>query len=83
MFLRRLLKACDITDDEVTDDGSTEDKSISHTVTFKCIGTTHDPHAQEVFEKVSLLLEKGVKVPVDIFPVADNPRDKQAIAFKW
>jgi len=30
-----------------------------------------------------LLLDKGVKVPVNIFPEAENPRDNQAIAFKW
>jgi len=72
----------DVTDDDVTDDGSTEEKSITHTVTFKCIGTTHHPNAQEVLEKVSLLLDKGVNVPVDIFPEADNPHDNQAIAFK-
>ena len=53
-------------DSDVTDDGSTENKSITHTVTFKCIGTTHHPRAQEVLEKVSLLLDIGVNVPVNL-----------------
>ena len=68
-------------DSDVTDDGSTETSTL-HTVTFKCIGTTHDLNAQEVLQKVSLLLNKGEVVSVNIYPEPDNPYDNQAIAFK-
>ena len=36
--------------------------SQTHTVTFKCIGTTHNFNAQEVASKVSTLLEQGEQV---------------------
>ena len=36
--------------------------SQTHTVTCKHIGTTHNFHAQEVFSKVSTLLEQGEQV---------------------
>ena len=59
---------------------STPDKE--HTVTFKCIGTTHDLHAQEVLKCVSEQLHNGNVVPVSIFPEPSNQYDSKAIAFK-
>jgi len=56
--------------------------SATHTVTFKCIGTTHVSVSQQVLQKVSGLLHKGETVPVDIFSEPDNPCDSKAIAFK-
>ena len=40
--------------------------SQTHTVTFKCIGTTHNFNAQEVLRRVSTLLEQGQQVPVKL-----------------
>ena len=68
-------------DSDVTDDGSAETSTL-HTVPFKCIGTTHDLNAQEVLQKVSVLLNNGEVVSVDIFYEPENPYDNQAIAFK-
>lgn len=56
--------------------------SPQHTVTFKCIGTTHDVNAQQVLMQVSQQLERGEVVPVAIVPEPDNQYDSQAIAFK-
>ena len=53
-----------------------------HTVTFKCIGTTHDANAQQVLMQVSQQLERGEIVPVMVVPEPDNQYDSQAIAFK-
>ena len=55
---------------------------VQHTVTFKCIGTTHDFHAQNTLRSVSQLLAKGDVVPVNIYPEPNNCYDSKAIAFK-
>ena len=39
-------------------------------------------NAQEIMRKVSVLLEKKEKVPVNVFPEKDNPYDSNAIDFK-
>ena len=52
------------------------------TVTFKCIGTQHDMHAQSILSKVSQMLGNGQEVPVNIYTEPDNPYDANAIAFK-
>ena len=56
---------------------STPDKE--HTITFKCIGTTHNLHAQEVLRCVSQQLHNGNVVPVKIFPEPSNQYDSKAI----
>ena len=56
--------------------------SQTHTVTFKCIGTTHDFNAQETLRKVSKLLGQEEQVPLVIVPEPDNQYDSKAIAFK-
>ena len=38
------------------------------TVTFKCIGTQHNLHAQTTLSKVSQLIQYGQEVPVNICP---------------
>jgi len=53
-----------------------------HTVTFKCIGCTHDTVAQDTLRFASQLLDAGTLVPVDIYPEPNNPYDRRAIAFK-
>ena len=55
---------------------------MTHTVTFKCIGTTHDANAQEVLAKASKLIQRGEEIPVMIEPEPDNQFDSKAIAFK-
>ena len=55
--------------------------SQTHTVTFKCIGTTHDLNSQEVLRSVNTLLGSG-EVPVKIVPEPDNQYDSKAIAFQ-
>ena len=53
----------------------------THTVTFKCVGSTHDPCAQECLNKVSKLLREGKTVEVKIVPEPNNQYDARAIAF--
>ena len=55
---------------------------LTHTVTFKCIGTTHHLDAQEALRKVSKLMKEGQEVPVRLIPEPDNQYDSKAIAFK-
>ena len=59
-----------------------EEPPPEFTVTFKCIGTQHDLHAQAILKKVSQLLQDNQEVPVNIYPEPDNPFDSKAIAFK-
>ena len=54
----------------------------THTVTFKCIGTTHDPTAQDTLRQASSKLKDGEEVPVQIVPEPENQYDSKAIAFK-
>lgn len=53
-----------------------------HTITFKCIGAVHDPHAQNILRRVSQQLDNNNVVPVNIFPEPSNPFDSKAMAFK-
>ena len=62
------------------DDGHHQLQQI-HTVTFKCIGTTHNPTAQDTLRQVSRKLRDG-EVPVQIVPELDNQYNSKAIAFK-
>ena len=55
---------------------------LKFTVTFKCIGTQHDMHAQSILSKVSQILRNGQEVPVNIYPEPENPHDANAIASK-
>jgi len=52
------------------------------TVTFKCIGTQHDSHAQSILKIVSDQLYEGQEVPVNIYPEPSNHFDAKAITFK-
>ena len=74
---------CDEDEDNKEDDESNDDDdSRTHTVTFKCIGTTHHVDAQDTLCRASRLLNKSEHVPVNIIPEPDNPYDSKAIAFK-
>jgi len=68
--------------DQSSKECSLNSPSATHTVTFKCIGTTHNSVSQQVLQKISDLLHQGDTVPVDIFPEPDNPYDSKAITFK-
>ena len=59
-----------------------ENYQQTSTVTFKCIGTQHDVHAQHILEIVSSHLDERKEVPVNIYPEPTNPGDSKAIAFK-
>ena len=50
----------------------------TRTVTFKCVGSTHDPCAQECLSKVSKLLREDKTVEV---PEPNNQYGARAIAF--
>lgn len=54
----------------------------SHTVTFKCIGSTYHPESQEALAKVAAILKRGEDVPVRIAKEPDNQYDSKAIAFQ-
>lgn len=69
-------------DNDENDSDATNCSEVQHTVTFKCIGTTHDFHAQNILRSVSQLLAKGDIVPVNIYPEPNNCYDSKAIAFK-
>lgn len=73
------IESC--SESESNDDNSSNEQMM-HTVTFKCIGTTHHIDAQDVLCRVNQLLDQGENVNVDIFPEPDNPHDSNAITFK-
>jgi len=68
--------------DETNCDFEDDDPLVTSTVTFKCIGTQHDMHAQNILSKVSQLIESGQQVPVNLYKEPDNPYDAKAVAFK-
>ncbi len=55
--------------------------SQTHIVTFKCIGTTHDMHAQEILSKLSKRMKDDVEVPAKLVCEPENQYDSKAIAF--
>jgi len=70
-------------DDRSIDSDSTHwSEQAEHTVTFKCIGSVHDAHAQDTLCAVSQLLAMGNVVPVNLFPEMNNPFDSRAVTFK-
>ena len=54
----------------------------THTVTFKCMGTTKDADHQEALRSASCLLGEGSNVPIRLQPEPDNQVDANAIAFE-
>ncbi len=64
---------------EDTDDSEEESSTITHTVTFKCIGVTHESSYQTTLEYVA---EAQEEVPVRLSPEPENPKDSSAIAFQ-
>ena len=55
---------------------------LTHTITFKCMGTNYHPESQNALSKVAELMKKGHVVPVQLSKEPDNVYDSQAIAFQ-
>ncbi len=71
-----------MSDSESDSDSQSHVPSQTQIVTFKCIGTTHDSHAQDTLREVSKALKDDKDVPVKVVCEPDNQYDSQAIAFK-
>ena len=56
--------------------------NVTHTVTFKCIGSVRDMASQEVLSKASAKWNEGGVVPLGLTPEPTNPKDSKAIAFE-
>lgn len=54
---------------------------ITHSVIFKCMGTTKESRYQELLELAKKKMAKGICVPVKIQKEPTNPVDARAIAF--
>lgn len=68
--------------DEVQDSDDSGGDNITHIVTFKCIGVTHDHHYQATLQAAADALKNGKDVQVRLTPEPDNPQDKSAVAFE-
>ncbi len=55
---------------------------VTHTVTFKCMGTTKENRYQECLAKISKLRDRGIEVPSRVKTEPSNPVDSKAIAFE-
>ena len=53
----------------------------THTVTFKCVGSTYDSNAQSALSKASKLVRDGREIPTKLQPEPTNQYDAKAIAF--
>lgn len=56
--------------------------AVTHTVTFKCVGSVHDFKKQLVLSKISRLLMEKKAVEVRIRPEPNNQFDAKAICFE-
>ena len=70
------------TDSEVPPSRVASSIPVTHTITFKCIGTVRSPAYQNSLKKVCQLRTEGHEVPVNIYCEPENPVDSKAIAFK-
>ena len=55
---------------------------MTHTVTFKCIGTTKETQYQERLKRIAQLRDRGLQVSCQLKSEPDNPLDSHAIAFE-
>ena len=55
---------------------------VTHTVTFKCIGTTKEDRYQETLARIAQLRNAGQEVLCKLQPEPENPFDSLAIAFR-
>ena len=68
-------------DDTSTEVNEEEIPSITHSVTFKCIGSTKELRYQEVLALAKQKIKKEETVEVKLQKEPDNPVDANAIAF--
>ncbi len=69
-------------DEEALSKSDAEGNSLTHTITFKCMGSNYHPESQSTLSKVSELLRNGQVVPVQLSKEPDNEYDSQAITFQ-
>ena len=77
------------TDDDNKDEKKYKEPSVdnsshahgTHTITFKCMGTTKDNRYQFTLAEASHKLNNGSYVAVRLREEPDNPKDSKAIAF--
>ncbi len=76
--------SCDSNNDSNNDSDDIIDNALqrTHTVVFKCIGTTKEESYQEVLAKSNRRLRNGENVPVRLTPEPSNPVNSKAIAFE-
>lgn len=55
--------------------------AITHSLTFKCIGSTKEAHYQEVLAWANRKIRKGQTAQVKLKKETDNPCDANTIAF--
>ena len=70
----------DVTD-ESDDDSSNAIQAITHSVIFKCIGSTKEHVYQETLALANKKRSEGIAVPVKLLKETSNPVDAKAIAF--
>ena len=56
--------------------------SVTHTVTFKCIGSNHSSTSQATLKAITEHAGDTKQIPVMICPEPENPVDSEAIAFR-
>ena len=63
------------------DENSFELPEVTHSVVFKCIGSTHHPESQDALSEAASLINAGTEVPVKLIKEPNNQYDSRAIAF--
>ncbi len=74
----------DVTDTTDSDGAMSRDTPtlISHTVPFKCIGTTKEHSYQDILAEANRLIRTCETVPVRLTPDPSNPINAKAIPFE-
>ncbi|XP_065892371.1 uncharacterized protein [Dysidea avara] len=67
--------------DESDDDSSNAIPAITHSVIFKCIGSTKEHVYQETLALANKKRSEGIALPVKLLKETSNPVDAKAIAF--
>ena len=55
---------------------------MTHTVTFKCIGTIKETQYQHRLKRITQLRDRGLQVSCQLKPEPDNPFDSNTSAFE-
>ena len=69
-------------DSEVISNRSAEIPAITHSVVFKCIGSTKESSYQDALVLAKSKMRLGQSVPVRLKNEPNNPKDSRAIAFE-